>query len=83
MEKIKIKTEKINIHQFYCDNCNKFLGESEEYDDGYVYEIGEFKEHFRFAGQWYSLRKTLCEDCQKKLIENIKKSLKELGFEEE
>ncbi len=34
MEKIKVEKEikeKI-IHKFYCDDCKKFLGESEEYE---------------------------------------------------
>lgn len=44
MEKVISKeATKINIiHEFYCDKCNKYLGESVEYDDGWFDEIGYF-----------------------------------------
>lgn len=30
-------------HDFYCDECEKYLGRSEEYDDGFYKVIGEFE----------------------------------------
>lgn len=43
-KQIKRKKEIIKItHEFYCDNCGKFLGSSEEWDDGYYEELGSFE----------------------------------------
>ena len=32
MERVEtlVRTQKYNKHQFYCDKCNKYLGETEE-----------------------------------------------------
>ena len=84
MDKIETKQELVNrdTHKFYCDNCNKFLGESVEYEDGYYKEFGEFYLHF-FIDHWYELNKHLCNDCRVKLLTDIKQMLKQLGFEKE
>ena len=84
MKKTETKQEliDINTHKFYCDNCNKFLGESVEYEDGYYEEYGEFYLHI-FIDDWYKLNKHLCNDCRIKFLSNIKQTLKQIGFEKE
>ena len=85
MDKIETKQELVNrdIHKFYCDNCNKFLGESVEYDDGYYEEFGEFYLHFLVNKKWYKLNKHLCDNCRTKFLTKIKQVLKKMDFEEE
>ena len=81
MEKVKetIKKVKQYEHSFYCDDCGKYLGTSQEYDDGWYEEFGEFELKFHIDG-WYRINKCLCDDCRKKFIENLKVALKNLGF---
>lgn len=83
MEKLetKIYTKEETIHHFYCDDCNKYLGKTEEYDDGYYSKLGEFKVSFRITGNPLTIKKYLCDECKKKFLEKIENSLKELGFE--
>lgn len=78
MEKIEkiIRTVEDVTHCFYCDDCNKYLGESKEYDDGLYRELGEYELHF---GNCY-IKKCLCVECREKLIEKIDNALMELGF---
>ncbi len=73
------KIMNIDEVEFYCDDCGKFLGKSEEYDDGYYEKLGEFEVKFNFNG-WYKLEKHLCDECKEKETKKIEKSLKELGF---
>lgn len=82
MQKFKKKKKTVNVIEFYCDDCGKFLGQSEEYDDGYIPEIGEYKEEFylhEFNG-WYRINKTLCDECKDKLLAKIDAELRNLGF---
>lgn len=78
------KTKKIksttNVVEFYCDNCKKFLGESEEFDDGYVPELGEYEQEIFINNDWYRIEKNLCDECKQKLTKDIIDSLKKLGF---
>ena len=69
-----------NIHEFYCDGCNKYLGKTFEYDDGYYADIGECEYRFNVDG-WYKIKRNLCPECKKKLIDNIQHCLVDLGFE--
>lgn len=82
MNKIEIKQELVNrnTHKFYCDNCNKFLGESEEYGDGYYEEFGKFYLNFFVDGNWYKLNKHLCNNCRIKLLADIKQMLQKMDF---
>lgn len=81
MEKrIEVKTNTIiNEIEFYCDDCGNFLGKTEEYDDWYYEELGEFEVDFYFNG-WYKLEKHLCDECKEKETKKIEKALKKLGF---
>ena len=72
------------IHHFYCDCCEKHLGSSEEYEDGYYERFGVYHKHFFLDGVgWLNLDKCLCEECAEKFDAKILECLKELGFEEE
>ena len=84
MEKIRITHETINHteHDFYCDECEKFLGTSRELHDGYYPELGHYERHFYLNG-WYKINATLCEECSEKKTNQIAQALMELGFKEE
>lgn len=73
----EIKTYK---HDFYCNNCNKYIGSSIESDTGWYQKYGEFKLRF-YIDEWYHISKCLCDDCKKLFIKKIKESLKNIGFE--
>jgi hypothetical protein len=69
-------------HEFYCDECNKYLGTSEEYEDGWYQELGKFEQKI-YIDKWYRFKKCLCDNCQKSFIENLKVVLKNIGFEKD
>ena len=48
MEKIETTIQEIENykHHFYCDECNKYLGTTEEYDHCYYDELGELELKF-------------------------------------
>ena len=85
MEKIIKNCVKITqkLHKFYCDNCGLEIGISEEYEDGYFKNFGEYKEEVLINGNWYSINRTLCDKCKEKFIKNIINKLEELGFKKE
>lgn len=69
MEKVeeKIVEVKRKIHKFYCDKCGEYLGESEEYDDGYYEDIGYIAERIVMKnGTPYYYTGYLCEKCKEK-----------------
>ena len=70
-------------HSFYCDDCDKYLGTSEEYDDGWYHKFGEFELKFYVSDKWYRIEKCLCDDCKKSFITNVKINLINMGFEED
>ncbi len=81
MEKIKkleVITERIE-HHFWCDECGEYMGVTEEYDDGYYPEIGEFEVAFNLKG-WYECKRNLCTSCEKKFTNKIRDALLDLGF---
>lgn len=80
-EKIIKKIESAK-HSFYCDECNEYLGTSEEYDNGWYQEIGEFELGF-YIDNWYRIKKCLCDNCRKSFINNLKVNLINIGFEKE
>jgi hypothetical protein len=77
VEKIKVE------HDFYCDECNEFLGTAIEEPDGWYKEFGEYELKIYVDDGWYYVNKHLCHECRKAFIENVKVSLKNLGFEKE
>ena len=86
MEKTKeTKIEKIKYtHVFYCDGCNKELGESEESSDGYYLERGEYGQNVFIQGVgWFKLKRHFCHACADKMNNEITTKLLEVGFETE
>lgn len=82
LETITYTTEK-TTHHFYCDGCNKYLGESTEYDDGWYPVLGEFELKFLVDGNWYEINKCFCDECREKFLQKVESVLTELGFEAE
>lgn len=82
MEKITSKEVKsiLNTHNFYCDMCEKHLGSTEEYDDGYYATIGDYDLKFNVNSEWYSLHFNLCVECRAKKRQEIIDTLLSMGF---
>jgi formylmethanofuran dehydrogenase subunit E len=83
MEKVEtkiIETEEIT-HHFYCDKCGDHLGSSEEWDDGYYQEFGEFELKCNTPRGWYKLEKCLCHSCADEFLETFYSTLESIGFE--
>lgn len=85
--KVETFTRTTYRYKFYCDDCGAYLGESEEYDDGYlpdpddVYcldlsiDVGEDTFYFK--------KDCICKQCYSKLLENIATGLQAIGFKNE
>ena len=63
-------------HEFYCDKCNKYLGKSQEYEDGYYLKIGEVDIKLYDL----VLSGNFCDDCKKELGTQIREALIKIGF---
>lgn len=85
MEKITSKEVKsiLNTHNFYCDMCEKHLGSTEEYDDGYYATIGDYDLNFNVNSEWYNLHCNLCFECRAKKRQEIIDTLLSMGFVKE
>ena len=85
MEKIETTIQEIENykHHFYCDECNKYLGTTEEYDDCYYDELGELELKFYLPDGWYKVKKCFCEECKEKYLSRFQIILNELGFEKD
>ena len=79
----KPKTITIATHEFYCDECGKHLGTSEEHDDGWYKEIGNFDLKCYASQNWYVLHKHLCDTCKEKLLSKFCATLEDMGFKKE
>lgn len=75
VEKEIIQTEK-NIHNFYCNICNKFLGRSIEHEDGWYKEVGKYENRI---GKYFKMH--LCDDCRKKVEEKMKDAVENVVAE--
>lgn len=83
MDKTEIKTKVTTetIHSFYCDNCGRFIGSTQEYDDGWYKELGEFILKFYMPSKgWYVFNKCFCDKCQQSYLKQLENNLVELGF---
>jgi hypothetical protein len=82
MEKVETKTRQIEdrTHHFYCDDCGAHIGSSQEYDDGWYQELGQFEIKILMPRGWYKLEKCLCEDCKKKFSNKVHAKLELVGF---
>ena len=76
-------TNKVNVHTFYCDECNKKLIESEEdiYDGYYNNPFEEISVHI--FDDWYKVTLCLCDECMKKYQVKLIKCLETFGFKKE
>ena len=77
---VRQRNVEYTVHQFYCDDCGMYLGDSIEYEDGYFETLGDFEERFLFCGDWFHLKRHLCKECRIKLISKMKDSLIRIGF---
>ena len=82
MEKVKtiIEQTEIQEHSFYCDECGEYLGTSTELSDGWYKKYGDFVLRF-YINNWYSVKKCLCETCERNFISKVKTTLTNMGFE--
>ena len=86
MEKIKPVEETTikTVHEFYCDLCGKFLGDSTEDDsDGYFDDIGQHSWEICMGDYLLKKEGHYCDDCWEKADVEIKDTLIKLGFEKE
>ena len=85
MEEIEtiIYQQKKNKHHFYCDKCDEYLGNTEEYDDGYYPKLGEFELSFNIYGNWYKVKKCFCSKCKIEYMERLGDVLKGVDFEKD
>lgn len=72
-----------NKHQFFCDECGQFIGESYEYDDGYYQEFGNYTPDVEINHVGYSLGKLLCDKCEEKAERELLQAIKQLGYKRE
>lgn len=82
MEQVKTKPRyyEKREHNFYCDGCGKYLGQSLEYDDGWYEELGKFESQCFIDSGYYILHKHLCKKCEGKLSLEIEENLRRLCF---
>lgn len=82
MEKVKEYEvrKQSRVHEFYCDNCGKYLGGSEEYEDGYYKTPFNYEYRVLLNSKWYKNKRTLCDYCKLKFEEKYIETLKKLGF---
>ena len=79
----KTKTITVVAHEFHCDDCGAYLGASEEYDDGWYKQIGNFNLRYYTSQDWYVLNKHLCDTCKEKLLSKLCATLEDMGFKSE
>lgn len=85
MERLETRTctREETTHHFYCDNCNKYLGKTEEYDDGLYPELGEFELKFYLPSGWHEVNKCFCDECREKFLKKVENTLIDLGFKKQ
>ena len=83
VEKIIEVTKTKKRHDFYCDNCKKYIGFSFEYDDGYYEKYGELEKNLYINNEWYKFKAILCNDCKIGFYNRLIQELEEIGFEKE
>lgn len=69
------------IHNFYCDECGKFIDFSEENDVGYYMTYGDYDARAYIINYgWLKYHKHLCDDCKEIIKNKLVSTLKEVGF---
>jgi hypothetical protein len=77
MEKIEEHeiTEIQITHEFYCDDCGKFLLKSNEYEDGYYDKPDKYYiQHVKLKGHY-------CAECGTKRVNKVIEFARENGFD--
>lgn len=67
-------------HEFYCDECNEYIGTSYEHSDGWYEELGELELKLNVNG-WLRVNKCLCAKCKYEFINKLRTNLFDIGFE--
>lgn len=86
MEKVEERQINLKFHQFYCDECGKFLEENYENQEGLYRTPDKFDLiHLNYGGlfgksQNYEYKGTFCKDCRAKKYKWIGEQLVKLGF---
>lgn len=86
MEKVEERQINLKFHQFYCDECGKFLKEDYEDKEGRYRIPGEFDLiHLSYGNlfgenQNYEYKGTFCKDCKTKKYKWLGEQLVKLGF---
>ena len=82
MKKVETKTRQIEdrTHHFYCDDCEAYIGASQEHDDGWYQELGTFELKILMPIGWYKFKKCLCEKCKEKFLDQAYTNLEFVGF---
>lgn len=85
MEKVeeRIVEKKRKIHKFYCNKCGKYLGEIEEYYDGYYEEIGYISQRVVVNETPYYYKGHLCSKCKEEHYKELSNLLETIGFVKE
>ncbi len=74
------RRRKRKIHKFYCDKCGEYLGDVEEYDDGYYEEIGYVTQRIVINGKQYLYKRHLCDKCKENFYKDLGNVLEIVGF---
>lgn len=70
------------LHEFYCEECEAYIGKSLEDYDGYYNDLGLIHLTFKIENNYFTLEKRLCDSCRGKLTTNIANVLVLNGFQE-
>lgn len=76
IEKTCIETK----HSFYCDKCEKFLGDAVECEDGYYPKFGRLELFFNLPDGRYEVKCHFCDKCKEEFIELLRTNLLNMGF---
>ena len=85
MEKVEEKKVEVKrkIHKFYCDKCGEYLGDVEEYYDGYYAEIGYIIQRIVINKKQYLYKRHLCDKCKENFYEDLGNAIEMIGFVKE
>lgn len=67
-------------HNIYCDKCEKHIMTSYEYEDGWYQEPQQLRAFYLDNYGWLENDMQLCDECQTKIISQIKLELEKLGY---
>lgn len=85
MEKVEQRqqTRFIPVHVFYCNDCGKEIGRSEEHDDGWFKVHGKFEidVYLPFVGKM-TLESCLCDSCARHKSYELSRGFETLGFKQ-